>query len=216
VTIFRTGLLGLVTAALVAPSQALDAQLIRVPSPDAAKRPITASVGVGYFQTQGRFDGQSGVSWALGEAFQYRGTVDVGLRSGALGITGTLASVPIRRSANPSGDGTIDFRQVMATFRSPEAQGFFQVIEVSTGLAQWANYAGTDVLSDDERKARNALAIVIGYGFGFGLGERGAFTVVQDYATIVGSTEGLPSGTRRSQQQYTTRLGFRYRVRGSR
>lgn len=191
-----------------------DAQLIRVPSPDETRRPISVSAGVAYFQTQSRFDGQSGVSWNLGEAFQYRVSADVGLRSGSLGLAGTLAYVPINRGGDPNSDGDIQFRQLLATFRSPEASGFHQVIEIGVGLAQWANYSGTDVLTAEEGEPRNALALVIGYGFAFPMGDRFALSLVQDYGTVIGSAEGLPSGTRRSQQQFTTRVGLRWRVAG--
>ena len=61
------------------------AQIIKVPSPDQTRRPIAASATFGFLQTQSRFDGQSGVLWSLGEALQYRATLEVGLRSGAIG-----------------------------------------------------------------------------------------------------------------------------------
>lgn len=211
----RTRLLPLVAALVAAPVLALDAQIIRVPSASAARRPVSASVHAGYFQTASRYD-RTGDFWSLGDGFQYRAAVDVGIRSGSIGLTGTLATVPIVRASNPSGRGDIQFRQLLATFRSPEGDGFHQLIEVSAGLAQWANYSGSDVLSPDEQEARNAFALVIGYGFGFPLNERLAFTLVQDAATIIGSAEGLPSGARRSQAQYTTRLGLRYRFAGRR
>lgn len=192
----------------------VDAQIIRVPSPSETRRPVAINASAGFFRTQSRFDGQSGVSWNLGDAFQYRVSADVGLRSGSLGIAGTLATVPIQRGGNPGSDGDIQFRQLLATFRSPEASGFHQVIEIGVGLSQWANYSGSDVLSDDETKARNGVALLIGYGFAFPLGERFAVSLVQDYGTVIGSAEGLPSGSSRAQQQFTTRLGVRWRVAG--
>jgi hypothetical protein len=213
VTTSRIRLLGLALCSLAA-ALPLDAQLIRVPSPDESKRPVSVSLSAGYFLTQDRFDGQSGVQWQLGDGYQYRAAVDVGLRSGALGLTGTVATIPIRRDGDPSSDGDITLRQFLATFRSPQGSGFSQVIEVSAGLSQWANYSGGDVLSDEEKKPRNALTFVIGYGFGFPLGSRATVTLVQDYATVIGSGEGLPPGAKRSQEQFTTRLGLRYRIRG--
>jgi hypothetical protein len=195
----------------------LGAQLISVPDADDARRPITVAVGAGLLQTQGRYDGQSGVSWNLGESFQYRASVEVGLRSGSLlGITGALASVPISRGGVPGSDGDIQHRLLMATFRSPEGQGFYQLIEIGAGLSQWASYSGTDALTAEERKARNGFVLSVGFGFGFALGDRGAFTLVQDAGTVIGSSEGLPSGTSRVQRQYTTRLGFRLRLGGDR
>jgi hypothetical protein len=195
----------------------LGAQLIRVPPPDELGRPIIVSIAAGLLQTQGRFDGQSGTDWILGEAFQYRGSVETSLRSGSsVGFTATLASVPMRRSVNPSASGDIQFRQFMATFRSPEGQGFHQLIELAAGLSQWASYSGSDNLSADERKARNGLSLVIGFGFGISLGDRAAITIVQDAGTVIGSGEGLPSGVSRVQRQYTTRLGLRLRVAGAR
>jgi len=206
------------SAFVAAPALApLGAQLIRVPPPNEAGRPVIVSVAAGLLQTQGRFDGRSGTDWQLGEAFQYRGSIETTLRSrSSVGITATLASVPIRRSANPSGSGDIQFRQFMATFRSPDGQGFHQIIELAAGLSQWASYSGTDILTADERKARNGLALVIGFGFGISLGDRAAITIVQDAGTVIGSSEGLPSGASRVQRQYTTRLGLRLRVAGAR
>lgn len=207
------GAAALVSAALSAP---LGAQIIRVPTSDASNRPISIQAHAGYFQTTGRVDGQTGALWSFGEAFQYRLGVDVGMRSGSLGVTGTVATIPVAFSSAPGADGEIQFRQVMATFRSPEAQVFHQLLEVSAGWAQWASYSGEAVLSAEERKPRNALSIVIGYGFAFPMGGRAAITLVQDAGTTIGSKEGLPAGARRSQTQYATRLGLRFRLGGGR
>lgn len=206
----------LLLAPLVSP---LAAQIIRVPTESNSGPPIHLSATFGFLQTQNRFDGQSGTFWTLGEALAYRASLDLGLRAGALGVTAGLASVPLRRSggtAVPGSSGDIQLRQYLATFRTVEAQGFHQIVEVSMGLAQWTGYSGSDVLTADEEKARNAFALVVGYGFGFSLGERAAITLVQDYTTLWGSAEGLPSGQSRSVRQYTTRVGLRYRLRGQR
>lgn len=208
--------LALAAALLAMPALPLHAQLIRVPMPGAAARPISASFAAGYLLTTGRFDGQSGMYWTLGDGIQYRGTVELGTRSGAIGLTGTLANIPIRRGGVLGSDGDITLRQLLATFRSPEGQTFYQVFEAGAGLSQWASYSGTDALSADEQKARTGVAIMIGYGFGFALGDKMSFNVVQDASTIIGSGEGLPAGERRSQQQYITRMGLRYRFSGSR
>lgn len=212
----RTRCLSLALALLASGASPLAAQLIRVPMPSAAARPISASLAAGYLVTASRFDGISGRYWSLGDGIQYRGSVELGTRSGAIGITGTLASVPISRSGVLGSDGDITLRQLLVTFRSPEGQSFYQIFEAGAGLSQWASYTGTDVLTPEDRKARNALAMMIGYGFGFTLGERMSFNVVQDAATIIGSGKGLPAGERRSQQQYITRMGLRYRFTGAR
>ncbi|MEX2180506.1 MAG: hypothetical protein WD771_00550 [Gemmatimonadaceae bacterium] len=213
----RTALATIAALAVAPIVPPLEAQLIRVPSADESARPVIVSVAAGLLQTQGRFDGQSGADWALGESFQYRASLETSLRSGSsVGFTATLASVPIRRSVNPGAEGDIQFRQFMATFRSPEGRGFYQLIELAAGLSQWAGYQGDDVLTADERKARNGLALVIGFGFGIQLGDRAAITIVQDAGTVIGSAEGLPSGVSRVQRQYTTRLGLRLRVAGGR
>lgn len=209
----------LVALALLVASAPLSAQIIKVPSPAEGGPPISVSATFGFLQTQSRFDGQSGTLWQLGEALVYRASVDLGIRSGAIGVTGSIASVPIRRSGGsaPSGsNGDIQLRKLLATFRTPEAQGFHQIVEVSMGLAQWTGYSGTDLLTPEEQKARNAFALVVGYGFGFSIGERAAFTLAQDVATLWGSAEGLPSGEGRSVRQFITRVGLRYRIRGQR
>ena len=209
----------LALAGVLATAAPLRAQLIKVPRPADARRPITLTVGFGFLQTQSRYDGQSGTQWILGDAMQYRATLDYGLRSGGLGLSASLASVPIRRvggTAPVNSRGDIQLRQFLGSFRTPESEGFHQVVEVSMGLAQWASYSGTDVLTAEEQRARNAFALVVGYGFGFTLGNRAALTVVQDLSTLWGSKEGLPSGAGRSVRQYTTRVGLRYRFMGER
>lgn len=205
---------GLLAAAMVAPLQGVAAQLIKVPMSDARRMPVSVHASGGYFIAQNRFDGISGVNWFLGDTWQYRAGVDIGLKSGAIGLSGTLASVPIQRGNSTSSRGDIQLRQVLATFRSPEPRSFGQLFEIGAGLSQWADYSGTDALSDAEAKAQNAFAIAISYGFVMPLGERFALQLMQDYTTAIGSREGLPAGARRSQEQYTTRIGLRWRATG--
>lgn len=209
----------LALAALVLCARPAAAQIISVPAPDQARRPISASATFGFLQTQSRFDGQSGTLWSLGEALQFRGSVEYGLRSGSIGLVGSLASVPIRRAggtAPPDSRGDIQLRQALASFRTNETEGAHQILEIGLGLSQWANYSGTDQLTDDEAKPRNAFTLVVGYGFGFTLGDRASLMLVQDMATLWGSKEGLPSGESRQVRQYTTRVGLRYRFVGRR
>ena len=116
----------LALAALCAVAVPARAQIIKVPAPDQAARPIAVSATFGFLQTQSRFDGQSGVLWSLSEALQYRATLELGLRSGSLGVAGSLASVPIRRqggTAPLNSNGDIQLRQLLGTFRTPETEG---------------------------------------------------------------------------------------------
>jgi hypothetical protein len=196
------------------PLRALGAQLIKVPMADERKIPIGIQASAGYFIAQNRFDGISGLTWNLGDAWQYRLGADVGFRSGSIGIAGTVATVPIQRGPSIGSRGDIQLRQLLATFRSPEPRTFGQIIELGAGLSQWADYSGTDVLSDADAAARNAFAIAISYGFQVPLGRRFAVQLMQDYTTAIGSREGLPAGARRSQEQYTTRIGLRWRATG--
>lgn len=194
-----------------------DTQLIKVPTPATARRPITVSVSSGFLQTEGRFDGRTGTVWALGEAAQHRLMLDVGLRSGALGLTASTAQVPIVRSgATPRSDGTIQLRQLLATFRTLDQLGPHQIVELGAGLSQWTGLESAAPLTADDRAARNAFTLLVGYGFGFSLGTKASLTLVQDYATLWGPNEGLPAGERRSQRQFVTRLGLRYRLAGAR
>lgn len=200
----------------VAASRPLAAQLIQVPESDSKSWPISVNASAGYFLTQNRYDGQSGQPWYLGDGWQYRVGADVQSGIGTLGVAATIATVPIRRGNNIGSVGEIQQRQLLGTYRSPEPRGFGQVIEIGVGLSQWAGYSGTDVLTADEAKARNALALVLGYGISIPLGTRFALALAQDYATVVGSGKGLPPGTRRAQEQYTTRIGLRWRAFGAR
>lgn len=195
------------------------AQLIKVPTLSDARRPITLSASIGILQTQSRYDGQSGVNWYLGEAAQQRLTVDVGLRSGALGVSYGQSAVPISRdggSAVPGSNGHIQLRNYLMSFRSRETEGAHQIVELAGGLSRWADYRGTDPLTPAEAKPRDAVTLVVGYGFGFTLGRRAALTLIQDYATLWGSGTGLSAGQTRSVRQYITRVGLRYRVTGNR
>ena len=206
------------TAALLLASRA-GAQLIKVPPLDESRRPLSVSVHLGFLQTQDRFDGQSGSQWYLGEALQYRAALEYGMKSGSLALVGSLANVPIARSGGTApgfSDGTIQLRQYLAAFRTAETEGPHQIVDVGLGLSQWTAYSGTDVLTADERKARNAFTLVVGYGFGFTLGNRASVNLVQDVSTLWGSAEGLPSGRSRTVRQYMTRVGMRVLLRGSR
>jgi hypothetical protein len=194
-------------------------QLIKVPTPATARRPITLSVSSGFLQTEGRYDGPSETLWSLGEAAQHRLMVDVGLSSGALGLTASTARVPIVRQGvlvPTRSDGTIQLRQLLATFRTLEQMGPHQIVELGAGLSQWAGFRGADRATANANAARDALTLVVGYGFGFSLGTKASLTLVQDYATLWGPSEGLPAGERRTQRQYVTRIGLRYRVSGAR
>jgi len=107
------------------------AQLIKVPAPREATRPVTLSATVGFLQSQGRVDGQSGTVWSLGEAVQRRVSLDVGLRSGALGVAKVDARLPLSRSggsAPSSSDGDIAQRSYLVTFRSRETEGAHQIV----------------------------------------------------------------------------------------
>lgn len=215
----RTLILLVASVACGATVVPLGAQIFTVPGSADDNRPVSASFSVGFLDTQGRFDGQSGVYWNLRQAVTYRAALDVGIGSGALGVSASLASVPISRSGasvtGPS-DGNIELRHYLATFRTSERRGFHQIVEVGMGLAQWASYSGSDVLTNEEAKARNSFALLVGYGIGFTLGNRAAVTIVQDLGTLVGSKEALPSGASRVVRQYTTRVGMRLRLAGDR
>jgi hypothetical protein len=205
--------------ALAAIALPLQAQIIEVPMPKETQRPVTVTAAFGFLGSSARNDGQSGTTWYLAETFQYKAMVDVGLRAGSLGVTGSLAVQRMGRTggtALPGSDGEIDLRQIMATFRTRDQFTAHQVIEVSLGLAQWANYRGNEVLTDAEKEPRNAFALVVGYGIGFPLGNRATFVLVQEISTLWGPSEGLGPGQSRQVQNYVTRLGMRYRIRGDR
>jgi hypothetical protein len=204
-------------SALVATAP-LGAQIIRVPERTEGGRPVHASAGVGFLDSQGRYDGPSGTYWSLGQGFQLRGSVAVGFRVGAFGVAASQASLPVVRTGGSEGTlrGDVDLRMFLVTFRTPETDRVHQIIEVSTGLAQWADLRGDGTITPGEEDARNAWALLVGYGIGIPLGSAASITIVQDLGTIVGSKSGVPAGTTRVVRQYTTRLGFRLRLAGAR
>lgn len=203
-------------AALLALAPAAGAQLIKVPMDDARAHPVSVTASFGYFVPQNRLDGVSGLPWYHGDALQYRVNADVAFSMGSFGVAGAVATVPLQRGNSTASNGEIQMRHVLATFRSPEPRSFGQVIEIAAGLSQYANYSGTDVVTGDDAKPRNAFAISLGYGFVIPLGTQFGVTLMQDYVTAIGSRNGLPAGARRSQEQYTTRLGLRWRALGAR
>ncbi len=208
-----------VVAALMLAAAPASAQILRVPSALDVRRPVAISGSVGYVQTADRADGVSGTIWRLGDALQYRAGLELGMRSGSFGLAYSRAEHDVRReglSAPANSDGTIRLTQYLATFRSPEVPGAHQIVELSSGLAQWGNYDGSDVLSAEEAKTQNAWAVQIGYGFGFTVGDRASITIIQDFAMLIGSKDGLESGQPRSVRQSVTRLGMRWRFRGGR
>ncbi len=212
--VWRAAATAVAVAALATP---LEAQLIKVPSMLDVRAPVALAASVGYVQTGSRADGPSGTTWALSDAVQYRLGLERGMRSGLIGVAVSMTEFPVRRvgaGVSPTSDGTVRLLQYLATFRTPETPGAHQIIELSTGLAQWGNYSGTDVLTAAEAKTQNAWALQIGYGFGFSLSDRTSVTLVQDLATVIGSKDGLQAGESRSVRQYTTRLGLRWRFRG--
>lgn len=194
----------------------LDAQLVRVPPPTESNRVFTVSGDVGLLSTGSRYDAIDGANWAFGEAIAYRAGVDIALSAGSIGVTGTTARVPMYRTGFLNSDGDITFRQLAATIRSPEGRGAHQLIEITVGWAQWADYSGTDVITAESEKARNAAILAIGYGFAFPIGSRVTFTFVQDAGLLIGSGEDIPANASRTQTQYHTRIGLRLRVKGAR
>jgi len=203
----------LVAAAWTAP---LSAQLVRVPLADESRRVITFTGDVGLLSTGSRYDAIDGGSWLFSEAIAYRVGLDVALSAGSLGIIAVTSRVPMYRSGVINSDGDITFRQLAASIRSPEGQGAHQVIEITVGWAQWADYRGSDPISEESEKARNAAILAIGYGFAFPIGSRATFTFVQDAGLLIGSGEDIPANASRTQTQYHTRIGLRLRVAGSR
>jgi hypothetical protein len=195
-----------------APGRA-SAQLIPVPDEDALGPTWTLSGGAGLLMVRDRYDVTDGTRWLMGEAIQMRAMLDIAMRSGSLGLLGTLATVPMSR-ANSGAPGEIQLRQLMLSFRSPGSDRFHQTLEVSGGWSQWANYRGDDVLTDEEKKPRNGLAVMLGYGAAFPIGSRVTFSFAQDIGAIVGSGKGLPVGESRSQSVYQTRMELRIRLSG--
>jgi hypothetical protein len=190
------------------------AQLIHVPEEDSFGRTITLTGGAGLLIVGSRYDASEGARWRMGEAIQMRGALDVAMRSGSLGLVATLATVPMVRSTSPANRGEIQLRQLMLSFRSPASDGFHQTLEVSGGWSQWASYRGDDVLSAEQKKARNGLAVMLGYGAAFPIGSRVTFSFAQDIGAIIGSGKDLPVGESRSQSIYQTRLELRIKLSG--
>jgi hypothetical protein len=198
---------------LAAASTRAAAQLIHVPDEDAVGRTFTLTGGAGLLLVGDRYDVTDGTRWMLGEAIQMRAMLDIAMRSGSFGLAGTLATVPMVR-ANSGAPGEIQLRQLMISFRSPPSDGFHQTLEISGGWSQWASYTGDDVLTSEQKKPRNGLAVMLGYGAAFPIGSRVTFSFAQDIGAIIGSGKDLPVGESRSQSVYQTRLELKVRLSG--
>lgn len=188
-------------------------QLIRVPDEESVGPTVTLTGGAGLLLVGDRYDVTDGTRWLMGEAIQMRAMLDIAMRSGTLGVVGTLATVPMLR-ANSGAPGEIQLRQLMVSLRSPSSDRFHQTIEISGGWSQWASYRGDDVLTAEQKQARNGLAVMLGYGAAFPIGSRVTFSFAQDIGAIIGSGKDLPVGESRSQSVYQTRLELRIRLSG--
>lgn len=192
----------------------LGAQILRVPSPADNRRPLTLSVGTGWLQSQNRFDGATNRDWLFDNVLQHRVGLDVAVRGVALGLSGSLATIPTFESNGVTvREGEVGLTQLLFTIRSRGGEGFHQLIEASAGVSRWGKFepdAGTATAGE----TASATTLALGYGFGYGLSNRATFYVIQDGSYLFGSKDGLPDGVSSTTRQYVTRLGFRWRLVG--
>ena len=197
-----------------------EAQVVRLPQ--RSREPaLWASASAGYLQMNSVWDGRTSTIWSFGDGIQGRGSLEYAIGgSSSLGVVGTFARLPLRfaegvsssgggASATSVTDAHADVRSLHLGFHAGGGLGFHQVIQVSLGVTNFANFRRD---SDDAAigpRGDTDLSFALGYGFGFSLGTRLHVFVVQDYASSIHQDDNLPNDARRSATQYTTRLGVR-------
>ena len=206
--------------AALAPAAAAGAQVVRLPQ--RSREPaLWASLSAGYLQMNSVWDGRTSSIWGFGDGVQGRASLEYAIGSGSsLGVVGSLARLPLRfaegvsssggvTSATSVSDAHADVRSLHLGFHAGGGTGFHQVIQVSLGVTNFANFRRDD---DDAKLGPSGdtdFSFAVGYGFGYSLGARLHVFVVQDYASSIHQDDNLPNDARRSTTQYTTRLGVR-------
>lgn len=199
-----------VAAPAVAP--ALGAQVVRLPR--RSREPaLWASLGAGYMQMGTVNDGRTQSSWQFGDGFQFRGSLEYAIGAGlAVGVVGSTAHLPLRYVGSTVADAHADVRSLQAAFHAGGGIGFHQVIQVGLGVTQFANLTRDDTDAELPPGRDTDFSFALGYGFGYSLNPRLHVSVVQEYASSIHQSEGLPNDTRRATNQFTTRLGVRVGV----
>lgn len=211
-------------AAMLAPVVA-DAQVMRIPR--RSQQPLAwLSFSAGLFQSQSVIDGTTQSVWNLGDAVQYRGTVEYAMRGGgALGVAATHARVPFGfagQGCPPPGGGSsqacgqfdanMSVQSVWGTFNSGGSQGFHGVFDGGLGYTWYRDFesdgGGENLLAD--MKADRDFSFYFGTGFGYGISPRLRIALVQDFVWVRHQGEGLSNDERTTTQQRVTRLGVRY------
>lgn len=205
------GAVALAIVGAIAQPRSAPAQITRLPHSGA---PVAwASLGIGYLNPQPINDGSTQTRWAFGSTAQLRGSLELQLRSdAAVGLVGAWSRMPLSyQTASSAVDAHAESRSLMALFRIGGGTGLHQIIELTAGVVQFANFEQDhtgDRLAPE--RADTDAALAAGYGFGYPLARRLHLTLVQEFMIVIHQNDGLPNDTRRSSQQQTLRLGLRY------
>lgn len=220
---FHVRLAPLVALALL--PAALPAQIFKVGQ--RSEDPLVfGSVSVGLFQSQSVIDGTTQSEWFLGDAAQYRASLEWALRGGSsIGIAATHARVPFRYSGSGctlggdvavpcSLDANMNVQSVWGMFHGGGNAGFHGVFEGGLGYTWYRGFESEDGEQDpfsaNEMESDQDFSFVIGTGFGYAPNRRLSFNVVQDWIFVRHQGEGLSNSDRTTTQQKTTRIGVRY------
>lgn len=207
-------------ALLSAAAASVDAQIIR---PSTVREPAAwTSLGVGLLDMSGIIDKESNSTWAFGQGFQYRATLEKALAGqAALGIAATFAQmpltytpsaavIPVPSTCDPRCDATANVYGVAGNFHMGGGAGVHQVIQVNIGATMFGNFREEDTgakLPPNEMDVD--VSFQIGYGIGYAIGPRLHASLLQEYGFIVHPNNGEGSNSRMAQSQ-ATRLSIRY------
>ena len=189
------------------------AQIIR---PVVLHRPTAyTSLSVGWMQQQSICDPASNACWTFGDGPQYRASIELPVGfSTSLGLSYSTARLPLRwadmppNTANCTGcDANAEVHQLLGVLHMGGGGAFTQLIDISAGMTQFANFKTTSGTPLGTGKPVNDFSFALAFGFGFNMTRTLQFGLQQEYGLVI--HKRVSGSTNSSAQQQTTRVGLR-------
>jgi hypothetical protein len=191
----------------------LDAQIIRPAS--VSRHAAFASLSAGWLQTQAICDPASNACWTFGGAPQYRASLEFPISAATtLGISYANARLPLRWADTPPNtanctvcDANADMNQILGVLHLGSGGAFQQVIDISAGATQFANFKTTNGTPLGTGKPVTDFSFAIAFGLGIRMSPNLILTMQQEYGLVV--HKRVAGSANSSAQQQVLRLGLR-------
>ena len=201
------------TAMIVGLTASAGAQIIR---PTNVRRPsIYTSISAGWLDQQPICDPASKACWTFGAGPQYRASLElpVGVAT-SFGISYANARLPLRWADTPPNtanctvcDANAEMHQILGLLHLGGGGTFQQVIDVSAGATQFANFKTTNGIPLGTGKPVTDFSFSLAFGFGYSMTRTLQFTLQQEYGLVI--HKRVSGSANSSAQQQTLRLGLR-------